>query len=131
MAYQEVRKLLSKYGPEVRDMALQVRDLIRKLIPGVQETVYSGWRTISYGFDTGMKGMSCAIGPQRAYVNLYFYRGADLDDPDNLLEGVGKRVRHVKIKRSRDVQSKGLKSLIKDAAELARSGATLRKQEKS
>ena len=34
--------------------------------------------------------------PSGAYVNVGFFHGAALDDPAGLLEGTGKRMRHVK-----------------------------------
>ena len=33
----------------------------------------------------------------KAHVNVGFFRGADLPDPDQLLEGTGKFMRHVKL----------------------------------
>ena len=36
-----------------------------------------------------------------AHVNLGFFHGAALDDPAGLLEGAGKRMRHVKIRWGR------------------------------
>ncbi len=33
-----------------------------------------------------------------AHVNVGFFHGADLDDPAGLLEGAGKRMRHVKLR---------------------------------
>lgn len=118
---KDLEKLLSKYSPEVRGLALKVRKLIRSVVPKAQEKMYLGWKTIGYSVDGTMKGTVCSIGPQRAYVNIYFFSGADLDDPNGLLDSSGKKVRHVKIKEAKDVQAKALKLLIKDAAALARS----------
>src|SRR5215510_13162339 len=36
------------------------------------------------------------------HVNVGFYQGAALDDPARLLEGTGKRMRHVKLKPGRE-----------------------------
>lgn len=38
-----------------------------------------------------------------AHVNVGFFRGAELADPAGLLEGSGKRMRHVKLRPDRDV----------------------------
>ena len=38
------------------------------------------------------------IAVQASHVNLGFYHGASLLDPDGLLEGTGKQLRHVKIR---------------------------------
>jgi hypothetical protein len=50
-----------------------------------------------------------------SHVNVGFYRGAVLDDPAGLLEGNGKRMRHVKLSPGRQVNSAALGDLI-DAA---------------
>lgn len=46
------------------------------------------------------------------YVNVGFFHGADLDDPAGLLEGTGKRMRHVKVRRGQAVDDVALGDLI-------------------
>lgn len=48
----------------------------------------------------------------KAHVNVGFYNGADLPDPAGLLEGSGKRMRHVKIRPGVDVDATALGGLI-------------------
>jgi hypothetical protein len=50
-----------------------------------------------------------------AHVNVGFFRGADLPDPAGLLEGSGRFMRHVKLKRGRDVDPIALTGLIEAA----------------
>ena len=50
-----------------------------------------------------------------AHVNLGFYQGADLPDPAGLLEGSGKRMRHVKIRWGQAVDQAALTALISAA----------------
>lgn len=50
-----------------------------------------------------------------AHVNVGFFTGAMLQDPTGLLEGTGKRMRHVKLKPDRAVKADALSALI-DAA---------------
>jgi hypothetical protein len=38
-----------------------------------------------------------------AHVNVGFFRGAELEDPEGLLEGTGRFMRHVKMKPDREV----------------------------
>ncbi len=45
-------------------------------------------------------------------MNLGFYHGVDLADPDELLEGTGKRLRHVKLKSSAEAGSAAVKALL-------------------
>jgi hypothetical protein len=41
----------------------------------------------------------------RAHVNVGFFYGATLDDPADLLEGTGKRMRHVKLRWGEPVKA--------------------------
>ena len=50
-----------------------------------------------------------------SHVNVGFFRGAELSDPAGLLEGTGKRMRHVKLRPGSKVNSAALRALI-DAA---------------
>ncbi len=51
----------------------------------------------------------------RAHVNVGFFRGAEIADPERLLEGTGKLMRHVKLRPGRDVDAIALKALIETA----------------
>lgn len=53
----------------------------------------------------------------KSHVNVGFFQGAELDDPDGLLEGTGKFMRHVKIKPDSIVNKSALISLIQSAYE--------------
>ena len=48
----------------------------------------------------------------RAHVNVGFFYGATLDDPARLLEGTGKRMRHVKLRWAQPVNAPALSKLI-------------------
>jgi hypothetical protein len=48
----------------------------------------------------------------KAHVNVGFFRGAELADPDGLLEGTGKFMRHVKLRPGQQVDEAALKRLI-------------------
>ncbi len=51
----------------------------------------------------------------KAHVNVGFFRGAEIADPEGLLEGAGKFMRHVKLRPERDVDAKALRKLIATA----------------
>lgn len=48
----------------------------------------------------------------KAHVNVGFFRGAELSDPHGLLEGTGKRMRHVKLRPEGGVDAAALSRLI-------------------
>src|SRR5579859_1676746 len=50
-----------------------------------------------------------------AHVNVGFFRGAEIADPEGLLEGTGKFMRHVKLRPGLDVNARALRKLIDTA----------------
>ena len=78
----------------VAPLARELRGIIRKALPKASESIK--WGMPVYEAD----GLICAVRAADDYVALQFYTsGTKLDDPDGLLEGTGKRMRHVKIRR--------------------------------
>jgi len=50
-----------------------------------------------------------------SHVNVGFFQGTELDDPQGLLEGTGKFMRHVKLSPETEVDKEALKDLIRAA----------------
>ncbi len=115
---KDVDDFLSAYDPAVRKIALKARKVILALIPKVLEQVDPPSKIIAYGYDRTYKGLICAIAPQKAYVNLMFAKGTQLPDPEGLLEGTGKKARHVKLKTLTDMDRPAVRTLIEAAVEL-------------
>lgn len=116
----DVRELLDASGPEVRELALALRERIREVVPDAAETVMRGYRSLSYDFGGGMRSQFAAIVLHGAYVNLQFPRGTDLPDPAGLLEGTGRAMRHVKVRSAETIRRPEVEDLIASAAALAR-----------
>ena len=55
------------------------------------------------------------VGVFNAHANVGFFLGSQLRDPKRLLQGTGKRMRHVKVKPGEDPDSSGLSALINAA----------------
>ena len=62
-----------------------------------------------------MKDMFCYIAAARSHVNLGFCRGASLSDPNRVLEGEGKMMRHVKFRSERDLERPFVRRYIRAA----------------
>ena len=102
--------------PEVQAIANALRGEIKTQHNGVFEEARIGDNAVSYGW--GPKKMTegyAYLMPQKDRVNLGFYQGAHLPDPEGLLEGTGKSLRHIKA-RSPEV-SKAIQALITEARE--------------
>jgi hypothetical protein len=114
-----VEEFLAPYTLEVRALALQLRALVLSTLPDPVEQVQPGYKTITYGTGTAMRDEVCYIAPLKSAVNLGFFRGTELPDPDNLLRGTGKRLRHVKVTNAAEVDNAGLRQLLHSAITLA------------
>jgi hypothetical protein len=91
----------------------ELRALVRKVVKGVEEYV-NPWKIPS--FDSN--GPLCCFMVGKEHVTFAFMRGAALPDPEKLLEGKGKGVRHVKLRSVADVKKPGVKRLVVEAAKL-------------
>ncbi|MGC4084663.1 MAG: DUF1801 domain-containing protein [Vicinamibacterales bacterium] len=71
------------------------------------------------------------VGVYRAHANVGFFYGAELEDPMRLLQGSGKRMRHVKVKPGSAVDASALDALIAAAyVDVTRRLATDRRDER-
>ena len=78
--------------------------------PGVCEVLHDGHPTACAG-DAAFAYVDAFTG----HASLGFFQGASLPDPAGLLQGTGKRMRHVKLVWGRPVDAAALQALI-DAA---------------
>jgi len=110
-----VPELLATLEPEVRALALEVRKLVRAVLPRVQEITDAGTRVIGYGYGPGYRDMVATILLSRRGVKLGLVRGAELPDPRHLLEGRGKVHRYIAFTEVKQVSRSGVKGLLKAA----------------
>lgn len=102
-----------KKAGKFEGVAKAVRVLVKKAVKGVEEYV-NPWKIPS--FDSN--GPLCCFIVGKDHVTFAFMRGAALPDPEKLLEGAGKGVRHVKLRGVADVKKPGVKKLVVEAATL-------------
>jgi hypothetical protein len=110
-----VETFLADYKPEVRDLALQLRELVRSILPEAHESVRIGYKTITYGTGPRMSDEICYIAPLSSSVNLGFNFGTQLPDPNGLLKGTGKLLRHIKFESPEEVTTPGITDLLEIA----------------
>jgi hypothetical protein len=100
-------------SPSLRPVADFLRELITSLDKAYIEVVWARQEIASFG--VGPKKMSqhyAYIGVHKSHLNLGFYHGKSLKDPAGLLEGTGKKLRHVKISGMAEAKSPAVKSLL-------------------
>src|SRR5437879_993311 len=80
-----VDTLLARYPPAVQAVAAGARRLIRRLLPGVEESADVKAGMIAYGYGPGYRGMVCTLILSKSGVKVGLVRGSELDDPRGLL----------------------------------------------
>jgi hypothetical protein len=94
----DVDKLLGEHSPELQAIERALRTTIRRELPDAVEQVDFGNKLIAFGRSMKMRGLLFAIIAHKTWVNLQLADGAELPDPDGLIEGTGKRIRHIKVR---------------------------------
>ena len=110
-------EIVAGVSPEARELALQARALIQAVYPAVVEVPWPKQRVIGYG--VGPKKMSehfCYISVSKNHINVGFMYGAELPDPENLLDGSGKLLRHVRITSPEELEHPALRKLLEVAS---------------
>src|ERR1700737_548097 len=90
----------SKPDDELRRFVRPWFEQMRRRGGGVRELLHDGHPTACVG--------DAAFGYVNAFsahVNVGFFRGAEIADPEGLLEGTGKFMRHVKLRPECDVDA--------------------------
>jgi hypothetical protein len=96
---------LEVYDRSVADLALALREIILEEVPDASESIYQVYTVaIWFGFSGRMKDMFCYIATNARHINLGFPRGSTLPDPNRVLEGDGKVMRHIKFAHQRDLE---------------------------
>ncbi len=119
---EQLTGLLQSKTPMVHQLYLDTHQLMLEILP---DLVYSvdckdgqmGYGARQYGYNGW--GMA-ALSAHSKWASLIFMRGADLEDPDRLLEGTGKNMRHVKLRSPEQAEERrsALRSLIVAASKL-------------
>ncbi len=101
--------------PKLQEIIRGLRELIQEVVPEVTETV-NPWGIPTFE----LNGPMCYFMVATKHITFGFPRGTSLTDPRGLLEGTGKNMRHVKLRKLEDLQREGLRELVEEAARLNR-----------
>ena len=107
--------ILYESTPEIQAMAWKIRALILEAVPDAVEVLSIRDRTAVYGHNPAMRDRDqlVYIALPKEWARLGFYYGGELSDPEGLLEGEGKRLRHIKVRSEADVQSPAVRELVR------------------
>ncbi len=114
----DVEVFLAGYPMGVQVVAQAARGFLKEVLPGAAESIDESARLLAYNYGPGYKGLVCTLIMSQKGVKLGINRGAELPDPEGLLEGSGKVHKYVQLKSTADLERKGLRELV----EMARGG---------
>ncbi|HEX9014051.1 MAG TPA: DUF1801 domain-containing protein [Anaerolineaceae bacterium] len=113
----EVERFLQFTPPGLRDVVLELRNLVAAVEPAAAEILHPSW--ISY-YHTGHGGPVsagiCQINLHADHIRLSFIHGAFLPDPLGLLIGSASYKKYVKIYSYEDAPWEALEELIRASA---------------
>ncbi|MCY4092762.1 MAG: DUF1801 domain-containing protein [Caldilineaceae bacterium] len=109
-------ELLQMTEEPLRPVMEALRATVLAVDPDACEVVRLGDRAATYGVGPRkmLDGYTYLL-PHKRWVNLGFYAGAELPDPEELLEGTGAKMRHVKIRTLQDTERAAVPALIRAA----------------
>jgi hypothetical protein len=119
-------ELLDGHAPSVREVFITLRGLVREVMPDAVEQLDLPDRVLAFGFGppggVRLSGFAVGLIPHTAHVNVQLADGALLADPEGIVEGTGKRIRHVKCRSLEDVARPALRALLEEQASRRRTG---------
>ncbi len=106
------------------DQATESHKLIRELRSVIIDSGYDfeegiKWGTPGYWLPEVSRRNIVYLAPHNEYVRLGFFNGATMPDPDGLMQGTGKKLRHIKVHKLSPELRNTLVSYVKAAAALA------------
>ncbi len=112
-AYASFDDYLAGQTPRHRVIIGALRDFVKRVEPGLGEAVKWG-----NGCWVGTSGPVAYVYSATEYVQFGFFRGSALKDPQGLLEGEGKYVRHIKVRGPSGIDERAFAALLRQAARL-------------
>ncbi|MBS1583667.1 MAG: DUF1801 domain-containing protein [Bacteroidetes bacterium] len=107
----------TRLDPRMQPLAFAVREVVLRALPPTAVELIK-WGVPCYMLP-GHAMWTCSIRAAKAHITLQFGpSGARLDDPEGLLEGTGKDLRHVKVRSEQDLRKRTLTALVKQAARI-------------
>ncbi|HEX4593476.1 MAG TPA: DUF1801 domain-containing protein [Bryobacteraceae bacterium] len=108
---------LAPYDSRIAKLALATRQLVLEEAPDATELIYDAYNAVATGYGFTGRPSECFIhiAVYAKWVNLGFQRGSELPDPDGLLQGSGRWIRHIRIAEPEDLRRPPARQFVKEA----------------
>ena len=105
-------EVLARHTPEIQAAAHAMLGVVLEELPDAVVRFDRGNGLLAVGTGSGMRDLLFALIPHAGWLNLQLADGADLPNADGLIEGTGKRIRHVKIRSAEAAASPAVRSAV-------------------
>lgn len=120
--HPDFERVLSNSSQPIQLLYKDLRRMVLQTCPSCNELLYHTHALSSvYSLSDKLTHAFCHIPVYTQHINLGFNRGADLDDPDGILTGTGKKIRHISISDPSGLSHPAIARLLEDAILLAES----------
>jgi predicted DNA-binding protein (MmcQ/YjbR family) len=111
-----LQELEQDHSPAIRQLAEETRRLVLSVQPQAYQQVETSWGGyLLFKQVAGAGSTVCWLTLSKKHVSLGFPNGTELSDPSGLLQGTGKRQRHLKFKQAADLANPAVRGLIEQA----------------
>jgi hypothetical protein len=119
---RQLDAIIDKRSPDMAKLTRAVLAKLRPRFPGAVEMVYDKKNSLVIGFcpDDRASNAINSIAVYTKWINLYFFEGDALADPEGLLQGTGSMVRSIRLTSADDLDRPAVKALMAEALERAR-----------
>ena len=110
----QIDSYIDCYEPAIAKQFRAARAYLRKLFPRGYELVYDNYNALGIGYSYSDKssGVVASVVAYPRWVSIFFFNGATLKDPDNLLRGSGKKIRHLVLQPNAAVGDRSVRTLL-------------------
>ena len=121
MTTRELDAIIASRSPQMAKLTRAVLAKLRPRFPGAVELVYDKRNALVIGFcpDERASNVINSIAVYRNWINLYFFEGDAMPDPEALLQGTGTMVRHIRIISADELDRPAVKALMSEALKRA------------
>jgi hypothetical protein len=110
---EQVRAWLAQLPTQHEPVVAALGTLLDAVAPDAHEVFCHG--APGYGPSESCMDRIFYIAAFSSYVNLGFFYGGSLHDPEGLLVGSGKRMRHIKLRSPQECANPALRRLVEQA----------------
>lgn len=114
LSARQLDAIIARRSPEMAKLTKAVLAKLRPRFPGAVEMVYDKKNALVIGFcpDERASNVINSVAAYSKWINLYFFEGDALADPECLLQGSGSMVRHIRVTSADDLDRPAVKALM-------------------